>query len=185
MTLDEEAGEFTITMHRCPSKGMLLGLEHLEPYHDYCAHCATLYRRALEPLGYEYEMDLSDCDQARWRWWRERRVRSPSGRCRVERRIFRCGGRRIRSAVAVVPPAPTQKGAGVLLPPLPSAVGEADPLRRLMPLRTRRPGVRSRVQTDASADLGLEEEHLGVFDPALAQVHAKPPVAVFRVEACR
>mgnify|MGYP001024512613 FL=1 len=76
MTLDEEAGEFTITMRRCPSKGMLLGLEHLEPYHDYCAHCATLYRRALEPLGYEYEMDLSDCDQARCALVvRERRVR--------------------------------------------------------------------------------------------------------------
>jgi len=65
MTLDEDAGEFTITMHKCPSKGMLLRLEHMEPYHDYCAHCDTLYRRVLVPLGFEYEVDLSGCDEAR------------------------------------------------------------------------------------------------------------------------
>jgi len=65
MELEEEAGEFSITMHRCPSKGMLLALEHVEPYHDYCAHCDALYRRVLEPLGFDYEVDLSECDQAR------------------------------------------------------------------------------------------------------------------------
>ncbi len=67
MELDEEAGEFSITMHRCPSKAMLLALAHIEPYHDYCGHCATLYRRVLEPLGFECEVDLSDCDEARCR----------------------------------------------------------------------------------------------------------------------
>lgn len=76
MTLDEDAGEFTITMHRCPSKGMLLRLEHMEPYQDYCAHCDTLYRRVLEPLGFEYEVDLSGCDAARCALVvRERRAR--------------------------------------------------------------------------------------------------------------
>jgi hypothetical protein len=65
MTLDEENGEFTIVMHACPSKGMLLNLGYMEPYHDYCEHCDVLYRRVLEPLGYEYIFDDSECDQAK------------------------------------------------------------------------------------------------------------------------
>jgi hypothetical protein len=64
MELDEEAGEFKITMHHCPSMGRLLKIEHIEPYQYYCEHCDTLYRRVLEPLGYEYEIDLSQCDKA-------------------------------------------------------------------------------------------------------------------------
>lgn len=64
MTLDEEQGEFIIDMHKCPSKGRLLELKHVEPYHDYCAHCDLLYRRVLEPLGYEYEYDSSGIDKA-------------------------------------------------------------------------------------------------------------------------
>ena len=67
MELDEEAGEFSIAMHRCPSKGMLLDLKDVEPYHDYCGHCDVLYRRVLEPLGYEYIYDGSESDQARCR----------------------------------------------------------------------------------------------------------------------
>jgi hypothetical protein len=67
MELDEEAGRFAITMHRCPSKGMLLDRQQtgFEPYHDYCGHCDMLYRRVLEPLGYEYTFDGSETDQAR------------------------------------------------------------------------------------------------------------------------
>ena len=65
LELDEDAGEFRILMHGCPSKGMLLQLKHVEPYGDYCGHCDTLYRRVLEPLGYEYVIDLSQCDRAR------------------------------------------------------------------------------------------------------------------------
>ena len=65
MELDEEAGEFSINMHHCPSKGRLLKMEHIEPYRDYCAHCDVLYRRVLEPLGYEYIFDSSQCDQAK------------------------------------------------------------------------------------------------------------------------
>lgn len=65
MTLDEEAGEFSITMQHCPSKGRLIELQHIEPYHDYCRHCDVLYRRILEPLGYEYTYDQSQTAQAR------------------------------------------------------------------------------------------------------------------------
>jgi len=72
MELDEEVGVFSITMHRCPSKGMLLELQQaarpdmpgLEPYPDYCGHCDLLYRRVLEPLGYEYTYDMTQVDQA-------------------------------------------------------------------------------------------------------------------------
>ena len=65
MELDEDSGEFSITMHHCPSKGRLLEDKHIEPYRDYCEHCDLLYRRVLEPLGYEYELDRSQTDQAR------------------------------------------------------------------------------------------------------------------------
>jgi hypothetical protein len=62
--LDEDAGEFRIEMHRCPSKGRLTDCPNIEPYSGYCRHCDVLYRRALEPLGYEYSIDLSHCDRA-------------------------------------------------------------------------------------------------------------------------
>ena len=63
--LDEEAGEYRTKMHRCPSKGRLLDTPHIEPYYDYCGHCPVLYRRVLEPLGFEYIKDMSQVDQAR------------------------------------------------------------------------------------------------------------------------
>ena len=65
MELDEEAGTFRIEMHHCPSMGRLIELEHVEPYHDYCRHCDVLYRRVLEPLGYEYDIDMCQCHEAR------------------------------------------------------------------------------------------------------------------------
>ena len=65
MELDEEAGEFRIVMHHCPSKGRLLELSHMQPYPEYCEHCDVLYRRVLEPLGYEYRVDMSQCHEAR------------------------------------------------------------------------------------------------------------------------
>jgi hypothetical protein len=64
MTLDEDVGEFRIDMHHCPSKGRLLELKHIEPYADYCEHCDALYRRVLEPLGFDYTLDMSQCDKA-------------------------------------------------------------------------------------------------------------------------
>lgn len=65
MEIDEEAGFFRIEMHHCPSKGRLLQTDLIEPYPHYCEHCDVLYRRVLEPLGYEYDCDLSECDRAR------------------------------------------------------------------------------------------------------------------------
>ncbi|HXK61087.1 MAG TPA: hypothetical protein PLP42_14460 [Acidobacteriota bacterium] len=66
MVLDEEQGVFTIEMRRCPSMGRLLEDADLEPYPDYCEHCDVLYRRVLEPLGFEYHIDLSEaCQKAR------------------------------------------------------------------------------------------------------------------------
>jgi len=65
MSIDDEAGEFRIDMHHCPSKGRLLELDHVEPYHDYCGHCDVLYRRVLEPLGFECVADLTDCERAK------------------------------------------------------------------------------------------------------------------------
>ena len=65
MSLDEEKGVFEIHMRDCPSRGRLNELEHIEPYEDYCLHCDILYRRILEPLGFEYNIDLSEADQAR------------------------------------------------------------------------------------------------------------------------
>jgi len=64
MELDEEEPELKFTMHRCPSKGRLLECRHIAPYPDYCEHCDVLYRRVLEPLGFEYHIDLSRCDKA-------------------------------------------------------------------------------------------------------------------------
>jgi len=65
MELDEDAGEFRIIMHHCPSKGRLLELDQIDPYEDYCRHCDVLYRRVLEPLGYEYTVDLTETHKAR------------------------------------------------------------------------------------------------------------------------
>jgi hypothetical protein len=66
MTLDEEQEVFKIEMRRCPSMARLLESADIEPYPDYCEHCDTLYRRVLEPLGFEYEIDLSEaCAKAR------------------------------------------------------------------------------------------------------------------------
>jgi hypothetical protein len=67
LELDEAAGEFSLTMHRCPSKGMLLDMDRVAPYPDYCGHCDLLYRRVLEPLGYEYSYDMSMVDKAKCR----------------------------------------------------------------------------------------------------------------------
>ena len=67
MSLDEENGVFEIEMKYCPSMGRLLEEEHVEPYEFYCEHCDTLYRRVLEPLGFEYDIDLSQCHKAKCR----------------------------------------------------------------------------------------------------------------------
>lgn len=65
MTCDEENNLFEIIMRHCPSKGRLLATDHLAAYPDYCRHCDILYRRVLEPLGFTYDIDLSQSDRAR------------------------------------------------------------------------------------------------------------------------
>ena len=65
MELDEEANRFTIEMHYCPSKGRLLELKHIKPYHNYCGHCEVLYSRVLNQLGFNCIADLSECESAK------------------------------------------------------------------------------------------------------------------------
>ena len=64
MTLDEENGVFEIQMRHCPSMGRLLQTKHIEPYKYYCEHCDVLYRRILEPLGFNCVADMSRCNEA-------------------------------------------------------------------------------------------------------------------------
>ncbi len=54
-------------MRRCPSRGMLNELSHVEPYYDYCSHCNVLYARILERYGVIYERDNSQVDRAECR----------------------------------------------------------------------------------------------------------------------
>ena len=56
-------------MRYCPSKGMLNALEHVEPYHNYCEHCNVIYARVLEKYGITFEIDASDCANARCSSW--------------------------------------------------------------------------------------------------------------------
>ena len=65
MILDEDEESFTIDMRWCPSRGMLNSLEHMDPYYDYCGHCALLYSRQLAKYGIGYEeIDMSNLDKA-------------------------------------------------------------------------------------------------------------------------
>lgn len=65
MSLDADETTFCIEMRHCPSKGRLLEMTHLQPFAHYCEHCDLLYRRVLEPLGFDYHIDLSQTDQAK------------------------------------------------------------------------------------------------------------------------
>jgi hypothetical protein len=64
IVLDEIKGEYRGYMNRCPSKGMLLEMGYLEPYHAYCDHCLALYGPVLDKLGFRYEKDLSHVNNA-------------------------------------------------------------------------------------------------------------------------
>jgi len=61
------SGKLEIEMRHCPSRGLLNQSEHIEAYEHYCEHCDVLYRHALEPLGFNYSIDLSTCREARCR----------------------------------------------------------------------------------------------------------------------
>ena len=66
MQLNEKAGWFKITMHRCPSKGRLLQLKDslgITPYPNYCLHC-DCYRAAVKQVGLDYIYDFSGMDKA-------------------------------------------------------------------------------------------------------------------------
>ena len=66
MELDENEGTFSIDMRYCPSRGRLNAYEHMEPYRDYCGHCALLYARQLEKFGIvSEEFDMSHVDEAK------------------------------------------------------------------------------------------------------------------------
>lgn len=66
MELDERAGTFSIDMRHCPSRGMLNSLTHMEPYYDYCGHCAVLYARQLKKFGIlSDELDMSRVGEAK------------------------------------------------------------------------------------------------------------------------
>ena len=64
MTYDEEAKDFLIDMRYCPSKGMLDECKHIDPYYDYCGHCAVLYAPILARHGVKSEEDYSRTDKA-------------------------------------------------------------------------------------------------------------------------
>ncbi len=66
MELDEKNGTFSIDMRYCPSRGRLNAYDHMEPYHDYCGHCALLYARQLEKFNIKMEeFDVSRIDEAK------------------------------------------------------------------------------------------------------------------------
>ncbi len=66
MELDEKEGTFSIDLRKCPSRGMLNSLEHMEPYHDYCGHCSLLYSRQLIKYGISVDViDMDHVDEAR------------------------------------------------------------------------------------------------------------------------
>ena len=63
MMLNEKDGWFTIEMRHCPSKGRLLEMKQLTPFHSYCLHC-DLYRRTVEKYGLCYDYDFTKTDKA-------------------------------------------------------------------------------------------------------------------------
>lgn len=66
MELDEQAGTFSIDMRSCPSRGMLNSLTHMDPYYDYCGHCAILYARQLQKFGIVLDsFDMSQVHEAK------------------------------------------------------------------------------------------------------------------------
>ena len=64
---DQDKQEIISHMRHCPSKGRLLEMEHMEPYYDYCGHCAVLYKKTLEDNGILCGGDYSGVDHAECR----------------------------------------------------------------------------------------------------------------------
>jgi hypothetical protein len=55
----------TIDMHCCPSKGRLIQIKHMKPYHDYCGHCLVIYKKVLDKYGIVETRDHAHIDEAR------------------------------------------------------------------------------------------------------------------------
>lgn len=64
---DRDRMEVISHMRHCPSKGHLLEYTWMEPYYDYCGHCAVLYKKTLEDNGIETIRDHSCVDHAECR----------------------------------------------------------------------------------------------------------------------
>lgn len=64
---DKEKGFIYSHMRHCPSRGMLNGLSHIEPYHDYCQHCNVIYRPVLQRYGLDSRRDNTWVDNAECR----------------------------------------------------------------------------------------------------------------------
>ena len=68
--LQSECADYSINLtedklelfiNNCPSLGLLRRNRHMEPYHDYCAHCAVLYAHATDKqFGLKTTLDLID-----------------------------------------------------------------------------------------------------------------------------
>ena len=67
MVFDPENGQMMSHMRHCPSKGHLLEYTWMEPYYDYCGHCAVLYKKTLNDNGISQAGDYSGVDHAECR----------------------------------------------------------------------------------------------------------------------
>jgi hypothetical protein len=78
LSVDTDKGEMTIDMHCCPSKGRLIQLKHMKPYHDYCGHCLIIYKKVLDKYGIVETRDHDHVDEARcYRIYRAGEVNPP------------------------------------------------------------------------------------------------------------
>lgn len=62
---DPEKKQFVLDMFICPSRKMLNDNPDIQPYHNYCGHCDTLYRRVVEKYGMDYDIDFSQVADAK------------------------------------------------------------------------------------------------------------------------
>jgi len=56
--LDFECDEtsVTITVHNCSSIRKLRKAKHIKRYHNYCGHCAPMYTKLFDELGFDFEI---------------------------------------------------------------------------------------------------------------------------------
>lgn len=75
-TLGEEGGRHTMTlsddmfvidMHECPSAKKVFREGRVEPYPQYCEHCAVLYPPMIREFGYEVDYFVISCEKGQCR----------------------------------------------------------------------------------------------------------------------